>query len=94
MTIHSSPFPDITVTDQSITERVFSGLLNRPDEVVLIDGLTGQSLTAAAFMDQVKRLAKRNRGNLTCQPQTKSDDPAHNNNTPGACFQLTLPTRS
>ena len=41
-----------------------------------------------------KRLAKRNRGNLTCQPQTKSDDPAHNNNTPGACFQLTLPTRS
>ena len=57
MTTFHSLFPDITLNNQSITERVFSGLINRPDEVVLIDGPTGRSLTAAAFMDQVKRLA-------------------------------------
>ena len=63
MAIFSSPFPDVAINDQSITERVFSNLVNRPDEVVLIDGPTGRSLTAAAFMDQVKRLA----GGLTEQ---------------------------
>lgn len=57
MTIHSSPFSDVAITDQSITQRVFADLINRPDEVVLIDGPSGRSLTAAAFMDQVKRLA-------------------------------------
>ena len=48
---------DIPLKGISITERVFSNLVNRPDEVVLVDGLTGQSVTAADFMDQVKRLA-------------------------------------
>ena len=57
MTIHASPFPDIAIVDQTVTERVFAGLIGRPDEVVLIDGPTGRGLTAAAFMDQVKRLA-------------------------------------
>lgn len=63
MTVYSSPLPDIEIPDQTITERVFAGLVDRPDEVVLIDGPTGRSLSAAAFMDQVKRLA----GGLTAQ---------------------------
>jgi len=57
MTVHGSPFPEVTIVDQSITERVFAGLIDRPDEVVLIDGPTGRDVTAAAFMDQVRRLA-------------------------------------
>lgn len=57
MTIHNSPFPDVAITDQTITERVFAGLINRPNEVVLTDGPSGQSMTAAAFMERVKRLA-------------------------------------
>ena len=57
MPIHNSPFRDVPVSDQTITERVFDGLIDRPDEVVLTDGPTGRTLTAAAFMDQVKRLA-------------------------------------
>lgn len=57
MTIYTSPYPDIAISDQSITERVFSGLETRPDETVLIDGPTGRSLTAQAFMDQVKAMA-------------------------------------
>ncbi len=57
MTIHTSPFADVVVTEQSITERVFEGLIGRPDEVVLVDGPSGRSMTAAVFMDQVKRLA-------------------------------------
>ena len=57
MTIHTSPFPDVDILDLSITERIFAGLENRPDEVVLIDGLTGEATTAQQFMDRVKRLA-------------------------------------
>ena len=57
MTIFSSPWPDVPLPDLSITQRVFAGLTNRPDDTVLIDGLTGHSLTAADFMDQVRRMA-------------------------------------
>lgn len=57
MTIFTSPFPDVAITDQSITQRVFAGLINRPDDIVLTDGLTGRTMTAMAFMDQVKQLA-------------------------------------
>jgi len=48
---------DILLTDQSITERVFTGLENRPDEIVLTDGVTGRQFTAKAFIDSVKSLA-------------------------------------
>jgi len=54
---------DILLTDQSITERVFTGLENRPDEIVLTDGVTGRQFTAKAFIDAVKSLA----GGLSAQ---------------------------
>lgn len=57
MTVYQSPFADVAIADQSITERVFAGLKDRPDEVVLTDGPTGRSITAGAFMDQVMRMA-------------------------------------
>lgn len=57
MTIYTSPYPDAALRDQSITERVFEGLENRPDEIVLTDGITGQTMTAAAFVDRVQRIA-------------------------------------
>lgn len=57
MTLFNSPFPDVPLTQKSITERVFDGLIGRPDEVVLTDGPSGQTMTAAEFMDRVKRLA-------------------------------------
>ncbi|MEP2783735.1 MAG: AMP-binding protein [Pseudoruegeria sp.] len=57
MTIFASPFPDVALTNLSITERIFADLVTRPNDVVLIDGPSGRSLTAAAFMDQVKRFA-------------------------------------
>ncbi|EAQ06203.1 AMP-binding protein [Yoonia vestfoldensis] len=57
MSIYHTSFADVPLRAQSITERVFDGLVMRPDDVVLIDGPTGRSLTAADFMDQVKRLA-------------------------------------
>lgn len=57
MTVFTSPYPDVSATEQTITERVFQGLEDRPDEVVLTDGPTGRSMTAATFMDQVKRMA-------------------------------------
>ena len=63
MTVYQNTRPDILFPDQSITERVFDGLINRPDEVVLTDGVTGHGLTAGAFMAAVKSLA----GGLTAQ---------------------------
>lgn len=63
MIIYPSPYPDIELVEQTITERVFAGLENRLDETVLIDGLSGLSLTAAEFIDQVKCLA----GGLSAQ---------------------------
>lgn len=63
MTIFESHWPDVPTADISITERVFAGLTDRPDEVVLTDGPSGRSMTAAQFMDQVKRMA----GGLTAK---------------------------
>ncbi len=57
MTIFTSPYADVATRDQTITERVFEGLHQRPDDVVLTDGPTGRTMTAAAFVDQVKSLA-------------------------------------
>lgn len=63
MTFYQNTRPDISFPNQSITERVFDGLLNRPDDIVLTDGFTGNSLTARAFMEAVKSLA----GGLSAQ---------------------------
>ena len=57
MTIFTSPYPDVPITDLTITQRVFAGLKNRPNEVVLTDGPTGRSITASDFMEQVKQMA-------------------------------------
>jgi len=43
MTEFHSPFADVALKDQSITERVFAGLRGRPNEVVLIDGGSGHA---------------------------------------------------
>ncbi|MEL7179275.1 MAG: AMP-binding protein [Pseudomonadota bacterium] len=57
MTVFTSPYPDVPASDLTITQRVFQGLETRPDEVVLTDGMSGQTIAAADFMDQVKRMA-------------------------------------
>ncbi|MES2968042.1 MAG: AMP-binding protein [Pseudomonadota bacterium] len=55
--IYHSTLPALAVRDISITERLFEGLASDPDRVVLIDGPSGRSLTAAALRDQIARLA-------------------------------------
>lgn len=62
MTYHTAA-ADIALRDQSITQRVFENLVTRPDATVLTDGITGTTLTAAAFMAEVKALA----GGLTAR---------------------------
>jgi len=61
MTIYTSRFPDVALTDQSVTERVFAGI--DPAMTILIDGPTGRSLTGAQFIGGVKSLA----GGLTAR---------------------------
>jgi 4-coumarate--CoA ligase len=55
--IHNSPYPPITLTGESITERVLRGLGPDPDRVVLIDGPSGREMTAGALEDGIRRLA-------------------------------------
>jgi acyl-CoA synthetase (AMP-forming)/AMP-acid ligase II len=57
MAIYECLQPEIPTSHISVTERVFSGLENRMDETVLIDGINGRTFTASAFIDHVKRLA-------------------------------------
>jgi len=53
--IITSPYPDIALTDQTISQRVFEGV--RPDDTVLIDGPSGRSLSGAQFIAACKALA-------------------------------------
>lgn len=63
MAVFESTYGDIAPSPLTITERVFAGLKGRMDEVCLIDGVTGASLTGAELVDQVRRLA----GGLTAR---------------------------
>lgn len=55
MTIIRSPYPDVPISDLSITQRVFQGI--DPGAVILIDGPTGREVTGAQFIGGVKALA-------------------------------------
>jgi 4-coumarate--CoA ligase len=58
MSIQRSPFAGVeSPVDLTITELVFRGLRDRPDETVLTCGLTGERLTAAQTIETVQRLA-------------------------------------
>ena len=57
MFVYDSPFGGIPDDRRSITERVFAGLDLTPDAVVLIDGVTGETVTAGALKAQIQRLA-------------------------------------
>lgn len=55
MNIYKSTFPDVALTDKTITQRVFEGI--DPEMTILVDGPTGRSLTGAQFVSGVKSLA-------------------------------------
>jgi 4-coumarate--CoA ligase len=55
--IHTSPYPPVALTGESITECIFRGLGGDPDRAVLIDGPSGRQMTAGALQDGIRRLA-------------------------------------
>ena len=55
--IHRSPFPDIEVPDQLLTDFIFSGAAARADKPALIDGPSGRTLTYGRLVEDVKSLA-------------------------------------
>jgi 4-coumarate--CoA ligase len=57
MIVYKSPAADLPISNQSVTERIFSGLQGRENDVVLVDGVDGRRFTGAEFVDKVKRLA-------------------------------------
>ncbi len=57
MTLFASPLPDVPLRDLTITQALFEALEKAPDRVVLIDGPTGETWTAARLIERVKALA-------------------------------------
>jgi 4-coumarate--CoA ligase len=57
MIIHDSTYPPIALRDCTITEQVFEGLVHRPDGAVMVDAVSGRSMTGAEAIDAIKRLA-------------------------------------
>jgi acyl-CoA synthetase (AMP-forming)/AMP-acid ligase II len=55
--IYTSPYPPITLTGESITERVLRGLAGDPNRIAMIDGPTGREVTAGALEGGIRRLA-------------------------------------
>lgn len=55
MTIYKSTFPDVALSDKTVTQRVFEGI--DPNRTLLIDGPTGRSMSGAEFIAGVKSLA-------------------------------------
>ena len=53
--IIESPYPQIEISDLTVTQRVFAGI--DPVALVLIDGPSGRSLTGAQFIHAVQSLA-------------------------------------
>lgn len=55
MTVIKSRFPDVALTNKTVTQRVFEGIV--PERTVLVDGPTGREMTGAQFIAAVKSLA-------------------------------------
>lgn len=63
MSIFASPHAPVSIPDTSVTQTLFEGLVGREDEVAVIDGPSGRSITAGQLMAQIKALA----GGLTAR---------------------------
>lgn len=49
--------PAVEIAPISITEKLLEGLVGRPDGVAIIDGPSGQAMTAGEMVDRIQRLA-------------------------------------
>ena len=57
MAIFKSSNDGLEVRDLTITECLFEGLVKRRGDIVLTDGITGETLTARQLIDEIKSLA-------------------------------------
>ena len=57
MNLYKTAAKDLPISKLSVTERIFADLMDRLDDVVLIDGVDSRQFTATNFIDQVKQLA-------------------------------------
>ena len=57
MTIYRSTAPEVSATEETIAQRVFSRLERNPDKVVLTDGPSGRQITAAGLVGMSKAFA-------------------------------------
>ena len=57
MNIITSPYTEVALREISITDRLFEGMGDDPDRVILTDGPTGREYSVAKFVGAVKSLA-------------------------------------
>lgn len=55
--IFESRHDPVALRDVSVTEMLFEGLVDRPNDVVMVDGVTGREVIAADLVDRIKRFA-------------------------------------
>ncbi|MEM8803413.1 MAG: AMP-binding protein, partial [Pseudomonadota bacterium] len=55
--IFESRYPPVPIRDISITDSLFEGLDARPDQPVIVNGLTGDEMTGSALKDRIQRFA-------------------------------------
>ena len=63
----SSPYPDVSVPEQSLTGFVLAGAWERGDKPALVDGLTGRTLSYRELAEQVRRVGHGLRRRGVCQ---------------------------
>ena len=52
-----SPYPDVNIPDQPLTDVVLGKAAERADDVALVDGITGRTLTFGGLLEQVRSVA-------------------------------------
>ena len=52
-----SPYPDVNIPDQPLTDVVLGKAAERADDVALVDGSTGRTLTFGGLLEQVRSVA-------------------------------------
>jgi acyl-CoA synthetase (AMP-forming)/AMP-acid ligase II len=52
----SSPFPDVSISDQSLAKFVLAGARDRGDKPAIVDGLTGRTLSYRHLAAEVRRV--------------------------------------
>ena len=73
MSLYKTAAKNLPISDLSITQRVFAGLTDRLDDIVLIDGVDGRQFTASTNLAWSSRLPLRRTSHRIFSPEQLPD---------------------